>query len=182
MSGWAPEKFQLRQSLPSPPNGDHFLPAKQAETIITTTRVVSIITELARGLYKPMKSFKRKDKCCRSLLAGTTLFNGGEKSSLLNNQLTISHHYPHSIRGCHVLHLLGSVPCAGKLARHLETLFSPLTGTNWYIPSTEPNLQRLMAVYVTEPTSEQEFIYSLLNHISGISYYISAVVNPILYR
>lgn len=43
-------------------------------------------------------------------------------------------------------------------------------------------IQRLMAVYVTEPTKEQEFIYSLLNHISGISYYISAVVNPILYR
>jgi len=39
-----------------------------------------------------------------------------------------------------------------------------------------------MAVYVTEPTSEQEFIYSLLNHVSGVSYYISALVNPILYR
>lgn len=39
-----------------------------------------------------------------------------------------------------------------------------------------------MAVYVLEPTKEQEFIYILLNHISGISYYISAVVNPILYR
>lgn len=39
-----------------------------------------------------------------------------------------------------------------------------------------------MAVYVTEPTVEQEYIYNLLNHISGISYYISAIVNPILYR
>lgn len=50
-------------------------------------------------------------------------------------------------------------------------------------PPTAHNIeQRLMAVYVTEPTPEQIFIYSLLNHISGISYYISAVVNPILYR
>lgn len=39
-----------------------------------------------------------------------------------------------------------------------------------------------MAVYVSDPTSEQIFIYSMLNHISGISYYISAVANPILYR
>ena len=40
-----------------------------------------------------------------------------------------------------------------------------------------------MAIYVPKPpTSEQIFVFNLLNHISGISYYISAVVNPILYR
>lgn len=39
-----------------------------------------------------------------------------------------------------------------------------------------------MAIYVREPTSQQVFIFNLLNHISGVSYYISAVANPILYR
>lgn len=39
-----------------------------------------------------------------------------------------------------------------------------------------------MAVYVTDPTPREIYIYDLLNHISGISYYISAIVNPILYR
>ena len=39
-----------------------------------------------------------------------------------------------------------------------------------------------MAVYVVHPTEQQRFLFSLLNDISGISYYISAVANPILYR
>uniref|UniRef100_A0A6G1S996 Neuropeptides capa receptor n=1 Tax=Aceria tosichella TaxID=561515 RepID=A0A6G1S996_9ACAR len=41
--------------------------------------------------------------------------------------------------------------------------------------------QRLMAIYVVEPTKQQVFLFNLLNDISGISYYISAVANPILY-
>lgn len=47
---------------------------------------------------------------------------------------------------------------------------------------TKPNQQRLMAIYCQEPTKQQVFLFSLLNDISGISYYISAVANPILYR
>ena len=39
-----------------------------------------------------------------------------------------------------------------------------------------------MAIYVDRPTKQQELIYSCLNHVSGISYYISALANPILYR
>jgi len=49
-------------------------------------------------------------------------------------------------------------------------------------PPNGHTTQRLMAIYVREPTNEQVFVYNLLNHISGISYYISAVANPILYR
>lgn len=41
--------------------------------------------------------------------------------------------------------------------------------------------QRLMATYVKEPTLVEVMIFKLLTHISGVTYYISAVINPILY-
>ena len=41
--------------------------------------------------------------------------------------------------------------------------------------------QRLMATHVTEPTPAEEIIFGILTHISGIAYYISATINPILY-
>ncbi|XP_076340466.1 pyrokinin-1 receptor-like isoform X2 [Tachypleus tridentatus] len=41
--------------------------------------------------------------------------------------------------------------------------------------------QRLMAIYVTEPTSTDKKVYDVLNYISGVSYYFSATINPILY-
>ncbi|XP_013773450.2 pyrokinin-1 receptor-like [Limulus polyphemus] len=41
--------------------------------------------------------------------------------------------------------------------------------------------QRLMAIYVTEPTPTDHKVYDALNYISGVSYYFSATINPILY-
>ncbi|KAF8782067.1 Pyrokinin-1 receptor like protein [Argiope bruennichi] len=41
--------------------------------------------------------------------------------------------------------------------------------------------QRLMAVYITEPTESDFIIYSYLTNISGVCYYVSATINPILY-
>ncbi|XP_022240368.1 pyrokinin-1 receptor-like isoform X2 [Limulus polyphemus] len=41
--------------------------------------------------------------------------------------------------------------------------------------------QRLMAIYVTEPTPTDKKVYDVLNYISGVSYYFSATINPILY-
>jgi len=41
--------------------------------------------------------------------------------------------------------------------------------------------QRLVATYVNEPTLVEIMIFNLLTHISGVTYYISAVINPILY-
>lgn len=41
--------------------------------------------------------------------------------------------------------------------------------------------QRLMAIHVTQPTSTEEIIFMILTHISGITYYVSATINPILY-
>ena len=42
--------------------------------------------------------------------------------------------------------------------------------------------QRLMAIHTTDPpTSLEVIIFTLLTHISGITYYVSATINPILY-
>lgn len=41
--------------------------------------------------------------------------------------------------------------------------------------------QRLMAVYAIERTSTNVVIYSILTYISGITYYVSSTINPILY-
>jgi hypothetical protein len=41
--------------------------------------------------------------------------------------------------------------------------------------------QRLMAIHVSEPTTAEELIFTILTHISGITYYVSATINPILY-
>jgi hypothetical protein len=42
--------------------------------------------------------------------------------------------------------------------------------------------QRLMATHVSEsPTYSEEIIFAILTHISGITYYVSATINPILY-
>lgn len=41
--------------------------------------------------------------------------------------------------------------------------------------------QRLMATHVTSPTDVEEMIFTILTHISGITYYVSATINPILY-
>lgn len=42
--------------------------------------------------------------------------------------------------------------------------------------------QRLMATHVTEsPTPIEEVTFAILTHISGITYYVSATINPILY-
>ena len=41
--------------------------------------------------------------------------------------------------------------------------------------------QRLMATHVTEATPAEEMIFTVLTHISGITYYVSATINPILY-
>ena len=41
--------------------------------------------------------------------------------------------------------------------------------------------QRLMAIHVNEPTPAEEVVFTILTHISGISYYLSATINPILY-
>ncbi|CAL1281423.1 unnamed protein product [Larinioides sclopetarius] len=41
--------------------------------------------------------------------------------------------------------------------------------------------QRLMAVYITEPTEADYEIYSYLTNVSGVCYYVSATINPILY-
>ncbi|XP_064476469.1 pyrokinin-1 receptor-like [Ornithodoros turicata] len=41
--------------------------------------------------------------------------------------------------------------------------------------------QRLMAVYVTSTTPALETAFHALTHISGVTYYVSATINPILY-
>ena len=41
--------------------------------------------------------------------------------------------------------------------------------------------QRLMAVTVRERTPTAVIVYTVLTHISGVTYYISATINPILY-
>lgn len=41
--------------------------------------------------------------------------------------------------------------------------------------------QRLMAIYVTQPTEDEVFVYTVLTYISGVTYYVSATINPILY-
>ncbi|XP_067126509.1 pyrokinin-1 receptor-like [Centruroides vittatus] len=41
--------------------------------------------------------------------------------------------------------------------------------------------QRLMAVYAMEKTPTNIVIYSVLTYISGITYYVSSTINPILY-
>ncbi|GFY69320.1 pyrokinin-1 receptor [Trichonephila inaurata madagascariensis] len=38
-----------------------------------------------------------------------------------------------------------------------------------------------MAVYISEPTEVDFIIYSYLTNISGVCYYVSATINPILY-
>lgn len=41
--------------------------------------------------------------------------------------------------------------------------------------------QRLMAIYVQSPTSVEIAVFTVLTYISGVSYYVSATINPILY-
>ncbi|XP_015930193.1 pyrokinin-1 receptor-like [Parasteatoda tepidariorum] len=41
--------------------------------------------------------------------------------------------------------------------------------------------QRLMAIYVVDQTPTVITIYTVLTHISGVTYYVSATINPILY-
>lgn len=41
--------------------------------------------------------------------------------------------------------------------------------------------QRLMAIYVVHQTPTAVTIYTILTHISGVTYYVSATINPILY-
>lgn len=41
--------------------------------------------------------------------------------------------------------------------------------------------QRLMATYVVHQTPTAVTIYTILTHISGVTYYVSATINPILY-
>ncbi|RWS15821.1 hypothetical protein B4U79_09621, partial [Dinothrombium tinctorium] len=38
-----------------------------------------------------------------------------------------------------------------------------------------------MAIYVKNPTQAETVIFEVLTHISGITYYVSATINPILY-
>ncbi|KFM80448.1 Neuromedin-U receptor 2, partial [Stegodyphus mimosarum] len=39
-----------------------------------------------------------------------------------------------------------------------------------------------MATYVTDPTPFLHTVYTVITNISGVSYYLSATVNPILYQ
>ncbi|KAK8783433.1 hypothetical protein V5799_010200, partial [Amblyomma americanum] len=41
--------------------------------------------------------------------------------------------------------------------------------------------QRLMAVYAGAPTPALEIAFKLLTYVSGVTYYVSATINPILY-
>lgn len=41
--------------------------------------------------------------------------------------------------------------------------------------------QRLMALMVREPTTTSQIIFAILTHVSGIMYYMTATINPILY-
>lgn len=41
--------------------------------------------------------------------------------------------------------------------------------------------QRLMAVYIMDPTESDIVAFSYLTNISGVLYYVSATINPILY-
>ncbi|XP_075731115.1 pyrokinin-1 receptor isoform X2 [Rhipicephalus microplus] len=41
--------------------------------------------------------------------------------------------------------------------------------------------QRLMAVYAKVPTPALEIAFNLLTYVSGVTYYVSATINPILY-
>ncbi|XP_013783945.2 pyrokinin-1 receptor-like [Limulus polyphemus] len=41
--------------------------------------------------------------------------------------------------------------------------------------------QRLMATYVTDPTPTETIIYDVLTYLSGVLYYVSTTINPILY-
>ncbi|XP_054162680.1 pyrokinin-1 receptor-like [Oppia nitens] len=41
--------------------------------------------------------------------------------------------------------------------------------------------QRLMAIYVKNPTQSEIIFHSILSYISGVTYYLSATINPILY-
>lgn len=41
--------------------------------------------------------------------------------------------------------------------------------------------QRLMAIHVRNPTEADRIVYTILTYISGVTYYLSATINPILY-
>lgn len=38
--------------------------------------------------------------------------------------------------------------------------------------------QRLMAIYVKNPSNYETFAFNLLTYISGVTYYLSATINP----
>ncbi|XP_067144638.1 pyrokinin-1 receptor-like [Centruroides vittatus] len=42
--------------------------------------------------------------------------------------------------------------------------------------------QRLLAIYVTNPTPLAVTTYTILTYISGVTYYLSSTINPILYQ
>ncbi|XP_015930176.1 pyrokinin-1 receptor [Parasteatoda tepidariorum] len=55
--------------------------------------------------------------------------------------------------------------------------------TSFFICWSPFHAQRLLAIYSsTEPTPTLELTYTILTYISGVTYYLSATVNPILYQ
>lgn len=42
--------------------------------------------------------------------------------------------------------------------------------------------QRLLAVYVNSWSSVSIAVHNILFYISGVTYYLSAIINPVLYR
>lgn len=43
------------------------------------------------------------------------------------------------------------------------------------------HIQRIFATLIKEPTEPQIILHNLLTNISGVTYYLSATINPILY-
>lgn len=43
------------------------------------------------------------------------------------------------------------------------------------------HIQRIFAILIKEPTEPQVILFNLLTNISGVTYYLSATINPFVY-
>lgn len=53
---------------------------------------------------------------------------------------------------------------------------------SFFVCWTPFHAQRLLAIYTTEVTPVLLITFTILTHISGVTYYLSATLNPILYQ
>lgn len=64
---------------------------------------------------------------------------------------------------------------------NLCSVFSVAVVVAFFLCWAPFHAQRLMAVTVREQTPTAVIVFTALTHISGVTYYISATINPILY-